>query len=294
MEVRKRPTLHHNPNSFLISNTGFKDIKFAAPVILGVNNARSAENDPLDEKSSQNVASYVKELILLTADPSVGTIPCLKGTEKVIPARKLSQLPSFPRHQYQSHGNTVLLVIPTVNERKKAIIEDNIKACAPTGLKVHTITVPVDSDVGEQPYNEAGVAGACNRILNALKRVDDMGSELIAKYAIGNVIVASIENFIQTKDIERPADFGIAIVHNATTGQTCACSSRGVTVPPKYVNRARRFGTDGNDDHGNVTVGQILAARVPGLDKADWHSVLAAISRYELLGEAVKGLSIPW
>jgi non-canonical (house-cleaning) NTP pyrophosphatase len=255
----------------------------------------SAENDPLNASSSQNVALYVKELILLIADPSVETIPCLKGTEKMIPARKLSQSLPFPRHQYQSHGNAVLLVIPTANEKKKAILEKSVIARAPPALNVHTIIVPAESDVGEQPYNEAGLAGACNRILNALKKVEDMGSEgLIARYAIGTVIFASIENFIQTRDIERPADFGIAIVYNATTGQTSACSSRGVTVPPEYVSRAQRFGTDGNDDHGNITVGQVLAARVPGLEKADWHAVLAGKSRYELLEEAVKGLSIPW
>ena len=123
-------------------NTGFKDDKLATAVILGVNSVRLAKNDPLDANSSQNAASYVKELIILIGDSSVRTMPCLMGTEKVVPARQVSQLPPFPRYQYQTRGNTVLLVISTANESKKAILEEYIMACAPTALKVHTITVP--------------------------------------------------------------------------------------------------------------------------------------------------------
>lgn len=295
--MRKRPVpkVQSHDLSDLKTNIGFKDNKTATVVILGVNSVQSAGSDPLDANSSQNAASYAKELIQLIADPSVRTIPCIKGTEKVVPARLAPQLPPFPPYRYPIHGNTVLLVIPTENKSKKTIIEECIVDRAPVALKLHTITVPVESDVGEQPYNEAGAAGAYNRISNALERLNDTEStEILSKYAVGTVMAASVENYIQTRDVERPADFAIAVVHNATTQQTCTCSSRGVTVPPEYVGRARRFGDDGNDDHGNVTVGQVLAARVPGLDKADWHAVLAGKSRYELLREAIRGLSIPW
>lgn len=160
---------------------------------------------------------------------------------------------------------------------------------------MHTVTVLVESGVGEQPYNEAGAVGAYNRISNALNCLHgEKFVETFIKKEIGAVIAASIESYIQTEDIDRPADFGIAVVHNATSRQTRACSSWGVTVPPEYVSRAQRFSSDGDPNHGNVTVGQILAARVPGLDKADWQVLLARRSRYELLRDAIRELPIPW
>ncbi|KAF5504666.1 hypothetical protein CGCF413_v005656 [Colletotrichum fructicola] len=83
-------------------------------------------------------------------------------------------------------------------------------------------------------------------------------------------------------------------VHNATTNQTRSSSSRGVTIAPRYVDRARRFGTNGDANYGNITVGKVMAARVPQLDHADWHGVVAGISRYDLLAEAIAKIQIPW
>lgn len=124
-------------------------------------------------------------------------IPCLKGTEKVVPARLAPQLPPFPPYRYPTYGNTVLLVIPTENKRKKTILEERIVDRAPAALKVQTITVPVESDVGEQPYNDAGAAGAYNRINNVLERLNNTEyTDIFAKYTIGTVLVASIENYI--------------------------------------------------------------------------------------------------
>ncbi|KAF0329540.1 hypothetical protein GQ607_003108 [Colletotrichum asianum] len=166
---------------------------------------------------------------------------------------------------------------------------------APAGSQIHTITFPVESGVGEQPYNIAGSQGARNRIVNALARLQSPKyAEKFAKENIGSVIAASIENYVQTEDIDRPADFAVAIVHNATTDQTRSSSSRGVTIAPQYVDRARSFGTNGDANYGNVTVGKVMAARVPHLDHADWHGVVAGISRYDLLAEAVAKIQIPW
>ncbi|RDL34692.1 uncharacterized protein BP5553_07820 [Venustampulla echinocandica] len=245
--------------------------------------------------ASQNVASYAFELIRLMTDASAMEIPLLYHTENIVPPRPDPQLPPFPLHHFPTYGNTVLLGIPTENEHKTALLHDFLAERAPDGVKVHVVTVPVASGVGEQPYNEAGVAGAYNRISNALNHLH--GAEFVETFKeklIGTVIVASIESYIQTEDIERPADFGIVVVHNATTQQTRACCSKGTTLPPEYVRRAQHFGSDGDPNHGNVTVGQILAARVPGLDKADWQAVLGGRSRYELLGEATRRLTIPW
>jgi non-canonical (house-cleaning) NTP pyrophosphatase len=160
---------------------------------------------------------------------------------------------------------------------------------------MHSVVVPFDSGVGEQPYNEAGVLGAHTRICNALRHLDtpEFQETLVSK-GIGTVIVASIENYIQLDNVGRPTDYGVVVIHNATAGETVAGLSWGVTVPPAYVDRARRFGFEGNPNYGRVAVGQVLAAHVPGLDKADWHSILAGRSRYDLLSDAIGRLTIPW
>lgn len=63
---------------------------------------------------------------------------------------------------------------------------------------------------------------------------------------------------------------------------------------PAYVDRARRFGFDGHPNFGRVTVGQVLAAHVPGLDKSDWQMVLSGRLRYQILDEAMEQLEFPW
>jgi hypothetical protein len=279
----------------LTLNAGLRDTNGAVVVVLGVHDVQSSRSDSLETNRFQNTALYARELIQLMADPSVMMMPSLNGTERVIPARMAPQLPPFPACRFPTHGNTVLLVIPTENKNKISIFKECVAGRTPPGVRVHTALLPVESNVGEQPYNEAGATGAYNRICNALERLHSPEfADVFAKNAVGTVMVASIESYIQTENIDRPADFGIAVVHNATTNQTCLCSSRGVTAPPEYIHRARRFGTDGDANHGNVTVGRVLAARVPELDKADWHAVLAGCSRYELLREAVRELPIPW
>jgi len=84
------------------------------------------------------------------------------------------------------------------------------------------------------------------------------------------------------------------MIFNATTRKVSLGVSQGVTVPPEYVDRARRFGYERNEDQGKVTVGQILGANVEGLNKKDWHRALAGTSRYVVLEEAVGQLTIPW
>lgn len=228
-------------------------------------------------------------------DNLMNSVPDLKGTEKIVPPHMDPRLPPFQLHQYPSHGNAVLLVIPTENESKRRLLQEAFRERAPNDVIVHTVTISIDSGVGEQPYNGAGIIGAHHRISNALLRLDTAEYQEIFKVKrIGTVIVASIESYIQTDNIDRPADYGIVVIHNATKQQTTACISCGVTVPPAYVNRARRFGFEGDPNRGRVTVGQILAAHVPGLDKADWQLVLAGHSRYDLLKDAIRQLRIPW
>jgi non-canonical (house-cleaning) NTP pyrophosphatase len=279
-----------------ILNINTDSLKLQTPVVQVL----AVTSDGVDmsktrKSSSQNAAIYIQEVIQLMSDPSVTTIPYLQGTGKLVSPSKHPELPTFPIHSYPTQGSTVLLVIPTENKQKTSLLRDFLVEKAPCGVTVHTIAVPVESEVGEQPYNEAGADGAYNRINNALHQLhQDKFKDLFRDQSIGSVMVASIENYIQTEDIDTPTDFGIVVIHNATKHQTTVCSSRGVTVAPEYVTRARRFGCDGDPNHGNVTVGQILAARVPTLDKADWHIVLAGHSRYELLKEATEEIYVPW
>jgi len=226
----------------------------------------------------------------------VRSVDDMTGTEKIVPPPQVNpSLPPFQRHQYPSCGSAVLLVIPTENKGKRRMLEEAFRERAPKNVVVHVITVPVASDVGEEPYNNAGAIGAHNRIRNALARLgtSEYQNALTTK-GIGTVIVVSIESYIQTENIDHPTDYGIVVVHNATTCKTAARVSSGVTVPLAYVNRARRFGYEGDQNQGRVTVGQILAANVPGLDKGDWHAVLAERSRYDLLRDAIRHMQIPW
>ncbi|KAH0565180.1 hypothetical protein GP486_001426 [Trichoglossum hirsutum] len=276
---------------------GLASLKVVAPVVLGVtSHVDSRESgDTWKRYAAANAASYTKEIIHVMGNNLMSSVQNLRGKEKVVPPPVEPKLPPFEPHRYPNHGNAILLVIPTENEFKKRVLQEAFREQAPRGVDLHTISVPVESEVGEQPYNEAGVMGAHNRISNALLRLDAPEyQETFREKKIGAVFVASIENFIQIDGIDRPTDYGVVAIHNAIDQRTVACFSQGVTVSPDYVDRARRFGFDGNPNHGKVTVGRVLAANVPGLDKANWHKDLACHSRYDLLSDAVGQLPIPW
>jgi non-canonical (house-cleaning) NTP pyrophosphatase len=248
----------------------------------------------VDEHAAANAASYAKELIQSMSDGLTSTVAGIRGTESLVPPALEIKVPPFEPTQLRQHGKAVLLVIPTANQSKGKLLREGCEKKKPIGTLMHSITVPFDSGVGEQPYNEAGVIGAHTRISNALHHLNAPEYyEMLVSKSIGTVIVASIENYIQLDNVERPTDYGVVVIHNASTGETTAGMSLGVTVPPAYVNRARHFGFEGNPNYGRVTVGQILAAHVPGLDKADFHSVLAGRSRYDLLSEAIGRLDMP-
>lgn len=72
--------------------------------------------------------------------------------------------------------------------------------------------------------------------------------------------------------------------------------SGGVTVPVQFYREAVKYGfEDGmTRRQGKVTVGKVLGHNIPGLDHANWHEALAGVSRYDLLEEAMKGMTVPW
>ncbi|RYP48449.1 hypothetical protein DL768_005651 [Monosporascus sp. mg162] len=283
-------------------DTVFKNLPVNSMIVLGVNDSKGLPGGNVSSRRDrENVVTarvilYARELIKLsTMQHLMKTKSSIQRTETIVPPFMDPAILPFESHQYPPSGKAVLLVIPTANKQKEALLRGAFGDQAPNGADLHVITVPFDSGVGEQPYNDAGSLGAHNRITNALRALHgENHQEMLRLRGIGTVIVASIESYIQTDRVTRPTDYGIIMIRNATAEKTTACLSWGTTVDPVYVDRARRFGFDGNPNFGRVTVGQVLAAHVPGLDKADWQVVLGGRSRYELLKEAIEQLEIPW
>ncbi|KAJ1328114.1 inosine/xanthosine triphosphatase [Microdochium nivale] len=192
-----------------------------------------------------------------------------------------------------------IVAIPTENKHKVALIKEYFHRRLPIKSTVHFDVVPSESCVGEQPYDDAGTKGAWNRMRNAMLHITgcpDM-TRLWEQRKPSEVFFATIENFIQTTSIARPTDFGVVIVASAKRRTYSGCITTGVTVDPRYVDAARCYGADGDfggvANHGRVTVGTVLASRYPGLDKANWHEVVAGVSRYELLRRAINSLPLP-
>ncbi|RYP21148.1 hypothetical protein DL766_008002 [Monosporascus sp. MC13-8B] len=282
--------------------TDFEDLPANSMIVLGVNDDKGLLEDNVSNRHDREnhviarVILYAQELIKLsTMQYLMETKSGIQGTETIVPPFMDPAIPPFESHRYPLSGKGVLLVIPTANKQKEAIWRGAFGDKAPNGTDLHIITAPFDSCVGEQPYNEAGSLGAHNRITNALRALHAANhQEMLRLRGIGTIIVACIESYIQTDHVPRPTDYGIVMIHNATADKTMACVSWGTTVDPAYVDRARGFGFDRDPNFGRVTVGQVLAAHIPGLDKADWHVVLGGRSRYELLKEAIAQLEIPW
>lgn len=223
-------------------------------------------------------------------------IEAFKNTETIVPPFKDPVLPRFPQHDYPSHGINTLLLTPTQNKFKTKLFRETFERQLPKGQTLQTLCIAFDSGVGEQPYNEAGLLGAWNRISNALNFLDDPENQAILKEGkIGTVMVASIESYIQIIDVDRPTDYGVVVIHNATTNKTVATLSQGVTVPTKYLEKARELGFEDDEENcGKVTVGVVFAREAEGIDKANWHEVVAGKSRYDILTEAVSKVEIPW
>jgi non-canonical (house-cleaning) NTP pyrophosphatase len=234
------------------------------------------------------------------ATPSrTATIESLRNTEKVVQrpdSRDSYPNPAFSHPNFRQYGKDILLVIPTANKHKTRILTETFERQKPRGVTLHVLVLPAESNVGEQPYDEAGAEGARNRIQNSLQSLEE---SVLAEKGIGTVIAASIENFIQRPSDGtglNPVDYGLVMMYNATSRRSFSALSRGVTVPRAYYELARSLGGEGLHDeiYGRVTVGEVMAASVGGVDRANWHAVVAGVSRYELLEEAMEGISVPW
>ncbi|KAK3294451.1 uncharacterized protein B0H64DRAFT_443530 [Chaetomium fimeti] len=217
----------------------------------------------------------------------------------------------------------VQVVIPTANKGKVDLLVGHLRRTKPAGVTIagHT-EVPADSGVGEQPYDGAGPRGAFRRVVAAVRKLGGDGEyrARLAARGVGTLLVASVENFLAREEEivgaaagtgrvggAVPVDYGVVVFCRVDLvgGETAPPPpwvwrvgvSRGVTAPAEYWRAAEAFGfEDQAREHGRVTVGELLAANIPGLDKADWHKVLAGVSRYELLGEAMRAMEaeLPW
>ncbi|KAK4167226.1 hypothetical protein QBC43DRAFT_312372 [Cladorrhinum sp. PSN259] len=259
----------------------------------------------------------------------------------LIPVSSSSSSSSSSSHS-RNKKNVVTLIVPTSNAAKTLLLESYLKSQLPLGsggYTLRTVRIPAASNAGEQPYDDMGVKGACNRVRNALGdftgKGQDEGEGKGEREEVGTVIVGAVENFVlrnvslSTKDGNagerddggrvcdegekvQAADYGVLMLYNATSGELRCGISKGVEVPLEYLREAEGYGFEEDDDaeekededgegkrtikmKGKVTVGEVLAANIEGLDKADWHKVLSegGVSRYELLKEGLEGLGFP-
>lgn len=270
-----------------------------------------------------------KDITALSGSQTVLSPPSPSSSFAQIPDPPTSGATTAPfTFPEKADRNNVLLVIPTANESKTRLLLGELRARKPDSINLYHLVIKADSGVGEQPYDAAGPRGACNRVRNALNQLASAEHQaFLQERRIGTVLVGAVENFIARpsrpgreapagdKRDSVPVDYGFLVLCRVTaapgpradgaTGENeCewewrSAVSRGTTVPVEYWRAAEMHGFEDAEPgqtgtHGKVTVGEVLAANVPGLDKANWNEPLAHVSRYELLQEAMKKMQIPW
>ncbi|GAB1310593.1 hypothetical protein MFIFM68171_00803 [Madurella fahalii] len=268
-------------------------------------------------------------------------IEALSDSQTILPALSpcsyLTQIPLRPNSATtrafftlpeKADRNNVLLVIPTANESKSALLRGQLEDRKPDNVNLHYLVIKADSGVGEQPYDAAGARGAYNRVRNAVDQLALAEHQVfLRERRIGTVLVGAVENFIVRyrppylrqaapaayEADTLPVDYGLLVLCRVTAAagprahavlgedawEWSSAVSRGVTVPREYWLAAETHGFEDAGEgqtrtHGKVTVGEVLAANVPELDKANWHERLAGVSRYQLLRDAMEKVHIPW
>jgi hypothetical protein len=188
-----------------------------------------------------------------------------------------------------------LLVIPTENKSKERSLLSAFETQKPKDVVLHSIKVPLNSGVGEQPYNEAGVTGAHDRISNASHLLKTQQYRK-CEYQRGSErsllrLLRAIYSLITSTALPTSDWWSSITLLMGERQQDC---HRVLLFLLLMLSEHAEFGFERNSNYGRVRVSQMLAVHVPGLDKADWQGVLGGHSRYELLSEAISHLSIPW
>ncbi|KAH6650535.1 hypothetical protein F5144DRAFT_588992 [Chaetomium tenue] len=238
--------------------------------------------------------------------PSPSTLPTLTS-----PPSTTTTTPTPP-----PNPNNVLLIIPTANASKTALLTSHLAATRPPHITSLThLQLPAESGVGEQPYDGAGPRGAFNRVVGAvraLQRQVERGACGGVLRGVGTVVVGAVENFVRRERTAAggggkggkvvPVDYGVVVFcrlslvpgEEKVGWEWRVGVSKGVMVPKEYWRAAEGFGFEDKERrHGKVTVGEVLAANL-GVDKADWFLPLMGVSRYDLLRDAMKKMDVPW
>ncbi|RYO97532.1 hypothetical protein DL765_011133 [Monosporascus sp. GIB2] len=124
-------------------------------------------NYTLNTPQNHNAAETSKESLASSIDK-------LRGTEAILPVPTPSlPLPTINSPAFRKHGDAILVVNPTTNKQKADPFTEAFNALKPFNVKIHYVSAPSESDVGEQPYDEAGVEDLLNRIPNAWRELSE-------------------------------------------------------------------------------------------------------------------------
>ena len=232
-----------------------------------------------------------------------------RGTQAIVGMPRCEPSQPLAGPALGGYGANVLLVVPTNNPHKVSLLQRLARRVlaktAPRTLLV--LRRPAASGVNEQPYNDAGARGAQNRAQAVATHLSSAaGNRFLQKHNVGTVLIGAVENYDELRDAKvhgaGPQDIGCIALYNATEQRGTMAWSRGVQLPKGMVREAMRYGYRPGDSYGpaqpdypawpfthqggNMTVGKVLAAHVPGLADDDPHRTLCGVSRYLLLEEA--------
>lgn len=233
------------------------------------------------------------------------TLDEVRDTQKIVSSPK----PLVNPNNKNPEGH-VLVLISTENPRKLDLIRERFTN---ENAVVEIKTVPWNFGYQQQAYNGAGELAARKRGEYAedwLKSPD--GQNFLKDHPFESIYWVAMVNYIQldSKKKNPPIDYGLIMVKNVNTGAFSSTITEGVTVDPRFVEEAMRYGylpehRYGNHDYskdkhwdydtmpGNVRVGKVLTTHVYNLKNDDWHAVVANKSRYDILSDSIKTLTIP-
>ncbi|KAL2017763.1 hypothetical protein VTK56DRAFT_1681 [Thermocarpiscus australiensis] len=233
----------------------------------------------------------------------------------------------------EEYANDVLFVAATNDDDEIKLLSDQAKFMKPRHVRLYLshsddfpFRMPVPSGAAVQPYELAGALSAHKDIVTAVEVLfrRDNYRVYLRKLQVGTVIVGAVENFVvrpgrgENKG-DKPIDYGMVVFckvpltavpgsedkhdHPKVKGSKWVwhrAVSRGVPFPVKFWKEAESYGFNDPPPKNGMPhiVGKVaIGARIrehTGIDKTDWHRVVAGVSRYELLKEAIKKGGIPW
>ncbi|KAF4969897.1 hypothetical protein FSARC_2954 [Fusarium sarcochroum] len=223
------------------------------------------------------------------------TIEEFRGSERVVERPCDEVFPNIKLQAWTSHGDGCLVIIPTENEDKVNLFRAKLQQKKPSNIALQFLCIRTSDDGYSQSFDEQGKTCAEKRVWKVANTFNENYSDYLEDNRIGTVLFAVIESFFQLSNVERPVDAAVIVVHNAMTGQTEAGVSKGVTLHPAFVEEARSRGfVYGDQERCRTTAGEVVAERIKDVDKANWQEPASGKSRYEIVGERIEAMNIPW